>query len=222
MKAPLHSFQRARRAFTLIELLTVIAIVGILAAILIPAVTQARAAANKAKSKSQFTQWATAMTSFKQEYGYYPSVAKASPNKLDVAAFVPAMTGKANTKGDSLSSVTAVTTYGNIKLIAFYTLSSSDLDPSSTADSPPIVDAFGNTDIAVRVDTNGDGKIDGNDVRTGIYTATWPTVTSVNTGNVLDVQDVDTTLASSGVHAGVIFYSAGKGSYSSDIVRTWQ
>ncbi|MBW8781616.1 MAG: prepilin-type N-terminal cleavage/methylation domain-containing protein [Verrucomicrobia bacterium] len=215
-------FHARRRAFTLIELLTVIAIVGILAAILIPAVTQARAAANKAKSKSQLTQWATAMTSFKQEYGYYPSIS-AGNNKLKIDYFVPALTGKANTKGDSLSSVTAATTYGNIKLIAFYTLSGSDLDSSSTADSPPIVDAFGNTDIAVRVDTNGDGKIDTNDVRAGVYTAEWPTVTSVNTGEERIVTNADPTIATAGgVHAGVVFYSAGKGSSDSDIVRTWQ
>ncbi len=75
------------RAFTLIELLVVIAIIGILAAILIPTVGSARVSAKKAKTKVMFSQWATAMEQFKQEYGYYPPVDGGSGNKLKPAYF---------------------------------------------------------------------------------------------------------------------------------------
>src|SRR3954466_3070196 len=59
--------------FTLIELLAVIAIIGILAAILIPTTGSAQTAAKKAKTRSQFAQWGAAIEAFRQEYGYYPT-----------------------------------------------------------------------------------------------------------------------------------------------------
>ena len=49
------------RAFTLIELFVVIAIIGILAAILIPTIGSARVSAKRAETKVRFGQWAAAM-----------------------------------------------------------------------------------------------------------------------------------------------------------------
>src|SRR5258707_15486382 len=76
----------SRRAFTLIELLTVIAVIGILAAILIPTTASARVAANKAKTRGQLAQWAAAIEGFRQEYGYYPpfETTAAGRNKFNV------------------------------------------------------------------------------------------------------------------------------------------
>ncbi|HEY9250224.1 MAG TPA: prepilin-type N-terminal cleavage/methylation domain-containing protein [Rariglobus sp.] len=63
MKIPSHSRFR-KRAFTLVELLTVIAIIGILAAIIIPVVGKVRQSANNATCASNLRQIGTALSSF--------------------------------------------------------------------------------------------------------------------------------------------------------------
>jgi prepilin-type N-terminal cleavage/methylation domain-containing protein/prepilin-type processing-associated H-X9-DG protein len=57
MSYPLRFFRGATRAFTLVELLTVIAIIGILAAILIPTVAKVRASARNAQCVSRLHDW---------------------------------------------------------------------------------------------------------------------------------------------------------------------
>jgi len=62
------------RAFTLIELLIVIAIIGILMALLFPAVNGAIDAARKAQAKNDVTQIATAVIAYETEYGKLPEI----------------------------------------------------------------------------------------------------------------------------------------------------
>ena len=65
--------RRTRRAFTLVELLVVIAIIAILIALLLPALTQARAAAQTASCLSNERQWNFALQQYFTEWnGYYP------------------------------------------------------------------------------------------------------------------------------------------------------
>ena len=63
---------KTSRGFTLIELLIVIAIIGILMALLFPAVGSAIDAARKAQSKNDVTQIATAVIAYETEYGKLP------------------------------------------------------------------------------------------------------------------------------------------------------
>jgi len=63
---------KSSRGFTLIELLIVIAIIGILMALLFPAVQNALDAAKKAQAKNDVTQLATAVTAYEAEYGRLP------------------------------------------------------------------------------------------------------------------------------------------------------
>ncbi|CAA6679904.1 MULTISPECIES: prepilin-type N-terminal cleavage/methylation domain-containing protein [unclassified Lentimonas] len=79
---------RKNSAFTLIELLTVIAIVAILAAILIPAVGRVRENANQAKCVSNLRQLATAANMYAAEnHGNFPALNAETEDKPQVPWF---------------------------------------------------------------------------------------------------------------------------------------
>jgi prepilin-type N-terminal cleavage/methylation domain-containing protein len=63
---------KRRRAFTLVELLVVIAIVGMLVAMLVPAVQSAREAARRAQCQSNLRQLALGTALFQDAHGVYP------------------------------------------------------------------------------------------------------------------------------------------------------
>ncbi|RKY07205.1 MAG: hypothetical protein DRP56_06115 [Planctomycetota bacterium] len=58
--------------FTLVELLTTLAVIGILLGLLIPALNQVSKTATRIKQKAQFHALGTALESFRNDYGDYP------------------------------------------------------------------------------------------------------------------------------------------------------
>jgi prepilin-type N-terminal cleavage/methylation domain-containing protein len=67
-----RSASQTRSAFTLIELLIAIAIIALLAALLLPAISKVRSFANRATATSEMNQLAAACTKFQGDWGFYP------------------------------------------------------------------------------------------------------------------------------------------------------
>jgi len=232
--------------FTLIELLAVIAIIGILAAILIPTATTARASANKARTRAQFSQWATAFEQFRQEYGSYPQLYSSATQKFVNFGATPTAAGD-HLFHDVLTGVhrdgSQLTRTGgtppaalsqNTRRIRFVTFTDSDLvsagdvaaGRAAASQLNMIRDAFYNTSIAIITDSNLDGLINGRDT-TGGYpsvTVAGGTTTIRPTGTGTSTTNTGlTTATTGGVHAGVIFYCAPPGATSeTDLIMSWR
>lgn len=149
-------------AFTLIELLMVIAVIGILAAILIPVVGSVKTKGNIVASKSQLSGYVNAIGLFKGEYNYYPFGPEAY---ADGGATIPAI-GEVRFLGELSATkldgtpLTTAGSLGNRKLIDFYNFSKSDFKDGDVS-TGKIADRFNNTNIFIAIDGDGDGLIKG-------------------------------------------------------------
>lgn len=156
----------SRRGFTLVELLTVLAVIGLLVGILIPTVTSARRSALKAKTRVQFNQWIASIESFRREYGFYPEFGASglvnpggqSTDATQLHVFHDVLAGRRR-DGSALpvyatGSSSLAPEAQNRRLITFHTFSGQDFTAGNL-----IGDASGNTDIVILVDRNLDGVI---------------------------------------------------------------
>lgn len=214
--SPVPRARRFRCGFTLVELLTVIAIVGILAAILIPTAGKVRESARNAKVRVQFSGWITAIEQFRAEYGYYPQFAnnKVNLNPGGTAVGLPLNSQHlfhdilAGRRRDGSALPDAVGAppppqppeHQNRKKIVFTAFGADEINLINGR----IVDAFGNDDITVIVDSDYNGIIPAAEIN-----AATAQVVPVN-GGAAASPPVDKVPAT-GVRAGVIFFSAGSG-----------
>jgi prepilin-type N-terminal cleavage/methylation domain-containing protein len=195
-----------RSGLTLVELLTVIAVISILISILIPTVSTVRTSARRAKAKIILTQWASAIETFRQEYGYYPTFSFNSDGLIDTAE-------KSDEFFETLSSRKPDGTRsdpppgGNSKKIAFYTFSESEVDESDR-----VADEFGSILFGVLIDKDYDGII--TVAETG---ADYPAFPDIGFGTA----DPPPGWPSDGLRAGVAIYSPGPGGSLGKVITTW-
>jgi type II secretory pathway pseudopilin PulG len=229
LRDPIEPFAGARRCenhstrfagFTVVELLGVMSIIAILAAIILPTLGAARSAALAAKTRAQFAQWSAALEQFRQEYGYYPDVATSGrlASAADTVKFVRTLSGR-NVDGTAVTN--AADLNGNTKRIAFYTFAAGELVDPAHPDGGAngsvqglLCDAFGNTEIGLLVDRNGDGLVKPGD------DGTVSAVTGVQGG--VSSMPAEADLPAAGVRAGVLIYSAGRGASQSDLILSWK
>lgn len=199
----MRSLRTRTVGFTLIELLTVIVIVGIIASILLPGLSSSRAAATKAQTRVQFAQWAAAIGAFRQEYGAYPTFdasglvnTDATPSPAAPHLFHDLLAGRRR-DGTPLPDAAGADPRSpeaqNRHRLTFYSFGPAEISPDHL-----LQDASGNTDIAVLVDRNLDGAIDGND-----YPGGWPAVRGMRPGAA--------EIPPTGLRLGVAFYAPAPG-----------
>ena len=82
---PRRSALRISKAFTLIELLTVISIIAILAALLLPAISKAKVQAQKKKAQLEVGQIANAIHTYESEYSKFPVSSVGANNAMSSA-----------------------------------------------------------------------------------------------------------------------------------------
>ena len=216
-RSPAGGAACAHPAFTLVELLAVVAVIAILTGILVPTLGAARTSALKAKTRVQFSQWAAAFEQFRLEYGYYPSTG--TDGKLATAAdalkFVRTLSGR------NPDVVNAADLNGNFKRIPFCVFTDADFhDPDRSGNGVDysgnelLCDAFGHTEIGVLIDRNGDGFIKSAD--------DGPVAAVRGPAGGASFTPDETDLPAAGIRAGVLFYSAGRGASPADLIRSWK
>lgn len=135
-----------RRAFTLIELLVVISIIGILMALLFPAVGSAIDSAKKAQAKNDAVQIANAVAAYELEYGRLPIFPSATGDK------------EQDVSGDLLKALMASETNNNARKIVFLEVQTAKRGKSGMTNNA-FVDPWGHT-YRIMLDGDYDNKLE--------------------------------------------------------------
>ena len=153
--------KKTKKGFTLVELLMVLAVVGLLASILIPTAGNIRESALKTLCKAQLSQYINAIIQFKSQYGYYPFARNNKDYVINLSdpevskEFIEVMSGR-DVKTGKPKSVG-----GNRKRIAFHDFSENEfyILEDDLYSLTQLADRFNNTNIFIMIDGNGDGFI---------------------------------------------------------------
>ncbi len=151
--------KNGKKAFTLVELMIVIAIIGVLVGMLTPMISGAQKRALATTSKTLFTNMASALERYQGEYGYYPAFLT-SRDRTNLAnenfseGMIKALTGK-TAEGGKLSQ--SDRREYNRRARNFIDIKSSDIVKKDG--KWMLVDSFGNPNIYVCVDADNDGFI---------------------------------------------------------------
>lgn len=153
------------RAFTLVELLTVIAIIAILAAIIFPAYTRARDSGYRSSDLSNMNQLRTALQLYRVDQGGYPPALLGYVTRYNGVDIVPAGQISGFLFPRRVSSLSTFRpAYNRVEETAITTAVWPNQDPRPVGSAPIL-------------DLNGDGVISNADDTLGARQAYGPTVT---------------------------------------------
>ncbi|MFA4932711.1 MAG: prepilin-type N-terminal cleavage/methylation domain-containing protein [Caldisericia bacterium] len=121
-----------RRGFTLIELMVVIAIIIILAAIAIPNYLRMTERAKKSRLQSDFATLATCLETFKTDWGKYPTAGTAEKVNINTTNIYEELSGTGTATVNVAGQYNAVGEQGPIEYLKAGTLTSM-INPFNTA-----------------------------------------------------------------------------------------
>ncbi len=150
-----------RRAFTLVELMIVIAIIGVLVGMLFPTISGANKKAMASVSKTLLTNIASGLERYNTEYGYFPKfLTQRERVNLDDGNnsenLVKALTGRDPENRPLSQSDRREFNRKNRNFIEF---NSNNLVQKVSGGQWKVVDSFGNPNIYICVDDDNDGFI---------------------------------------------------------------
>jgi type II secretory pathway pseudopilin PulG len=173
----------------------VLAIIGTLCGLLFPSFGGARRTATAARTKAQFARWTTAIESFRDVYGHYPTFA--ADNLVNGGAiglehpFHDVLAGRH--RDGSILTPGSPAALQNHRAIVFHVFDDLEFDADYL-----LQDAANHRDMAVLVDRDLDGLI-----KAGADFVTLPAVNGLTPGSI-DFPAV-------GIRAGVLFYAPAPG-----------
>lgn len=139
--------------------LTVAAIWILGIGVLIPTVsTHCGDCSNRSATKVQLSNYVTAVMMFKGEYGVYPEMFEGNAqfnlsHTGNSEKFIQVLSGRS-------SKAERVAAFGNHRQIAFHSFSQSEIEVSDESGYYQIVDRFGNPNVVICVDHDGDGMVE--------------------------------------------------------------
>ena len=149
------SVNDAKRAFTLVELLVVVAIIGVLIALLLPAVQAAREAARRMQCSNNVKQLSLSLHNYHDVQGFFPAGAQRNFRRLGTTAVVD-VEPMDNVVGARLSGFIALLPY-NEQSALYDKINSNDYAYAWNDSSPVVSGGLTKNDGTISLDSNVQG-----------------------------------------------------------------